>query len=1429
MTNVNPASIVIGRSGGFDLHNSFLSPGLQPPQLKLHREDGGAGQLSNGTMYWLPTHELPEEKWLSPGELLAPFRLYNMIEDQLKWFTGQFPDTVIPRELLRDHLTQDVSPQVLDQHSSYLGNRMAACQDAQQSLVFTCCGLAGHKMAMSVLDRHATPMQCLQRLCIDTGKPIQQLAIDSSSSIHMTDSGKTHSAQQLLLAARGPHQIAIMQASSASPGESVWSLQLVATVRSEQAVRHVAWSPYDPCQAAFICDDGSLHIFILSHCPVAPAGSSVEVHTVVQGGHPALKTDPANRMGCEWTHPTKVACTAGRNLVQCHLLGLARDARVVLHSRPEGDAFLGLARPSQGPGAKQSSYLAASTRQHVLLFDTRHLNAPVLCWAHRMDTEPPQLLALALSSQTPCRSSNMYTCESGQAEAGQAGASPWPHAPTSQLWQDSMGWGSQAGPSSHHMASQADANYSSSLPWTGQTGSQSRNSQAWPDTQASQGPDPLGNPPGRQSKGTGHEAGQVTGAIVGSSLALGECMAFRFMVKPSGQCVTAQPPEDITKKKTRRGPIKFRRRENWGLVQVEEAATSEGGTGFAWRPGIADAVQTWNLARTICHPLKPMSNPTKAPTLTDLAAAHGEEAERMILQCPELQGMTILPATYQHQPSNAEEGGQQQPDQQQPDILMLRSSFVGDLFMDPCFFFAALPDRHVPKLRRHQQSPHQILTALPIRTGAHQAAERQPLKAGAAVRAHAPAAERQAGPKAERQSNTANGQAEGGSQKAGSAADGQEPLVQEGQGAVGQSRPRQLPVFNGGLTADGQAPKARGKRKAAEKEDLTALARTRADVKGAGAPEQALPAGVPVSMLKNIDIRQHVPKAEVKRRRQANPRWKTNKFEVMFDQKGLFQTDVSVHHALFTAALHSYHSATQLITKGSSLSHTQHPDAGSAAELAGNAWGFDHMNERVEAAQGTEAAEEADEGGLEVRLPELQSKLNHSIKTTKRKVSRAGALPRVSTLPRVLSSFSILPRFGILPRVSVPPGFKILPRAGILPRAAATVDELEARTRWEAVNANGRNAAFDAAVPGPRFKAPATAAVVARALPIVMAAHKSLRRGEASSSACDQASTFLTFASAAAGPAVQAACQGSRDPDQPGMVFSRDKLVPLASWKGASLGPELRSTQHSGGHGSQLPDTQASVHPTHPSQGLATNGDRHTIPLVPADRAVGGGQLACPVVPAHSWCGARLMPPAEQPFLSLNSYYAAVGPGQERDDIAELEALWLSSNGQQCAPQSSPGLQATASADGQQTPVGQRSTLASNQEKVGAFTATGRRSAASHATGLMHSQSQAASTDKNESNAKTGKRSFQFAINEGGQRRLIDTNDAKEPGQNVIEENDAVHRQTVSPAGVSNPAVLQGGQDAARLPFGPPQTGSVLQSKSNAKRSKSRTSFVEGF
>lgn len=63
----------------------------------------------------------------------------------------------------------------------------------------------------------------------------------------------------------------------------------------------------------------------------------------------------------------------------------------------------------------------------------------------------------------------------------------------------------------------------------------------------------------------------MCGAVVASGLALGECKAFRFVVKPSGQCVTAQPPEEVAKKKSNRGPIKFRRRENWGLIEVKEA------------------------------------------------------------------------------------------------------------------------------------------------------------------------------------------------------------------------------------------------------------------------------------------------------------------------------------------------------------------------------------------------------------------------------------------------------------------------------------------------------------------------------------------------------------------------------------------------------------------------------------------------------------------------------------------------------------------------------------------------------------------------------------------------------------------------------------------------------------------------------------------
>ena len=58
-------------------------------------------------------------------------------------------------------------------------------------------------------------------------------------------------------------------------------------------------------------------------------------------------------------------------------------------------------------------------------------------------------------------------------------------------------------------------------------------------------------------------------------------------------------------------------------------------------------------------------------------------------------------------------------------------------------------------------------------------------------------------------------------------------------------------------------------------------------------------------------------------------------------------------------------------------------------------------------------------------------------------------------------------------------------------QGATTVDEIEARMRWETANADGKNAAFDSAVPGPKFKAPDKTVAVARALPVVAAALRS--------------------------------------------------------------------------------------------------------------------------------------------------------------------------------------------------------------------------------------------------------------------------------------------------------------------------------------------------
>lgn len=49
------------------------------------------------------------------------------------------------------------------------------------------------------------------------------------------------------------------------------------------------------------------------------------------------------------------------------------------------------------------------------------------------------------------------------------------------------------------------------------------------------------------------------------------------------------------------------------------------------------------------------------------------------------------------------------------DYMLLRASFVGDIFLDPCFFFHALPADHAAQTQRQQSMPHRI--ALPPETG----------------------------------------------------------------------------------------------------------------------------------------------------------------------------------------------------------------------------------------------------------------------------------------------------------------------------------------------------------------------------------------------------------------------------------------------------------------------------------------------------------------------------------------------------------------------------------------------------------------------------------------------------------------------------------------------------------------------------------------
>lgn len=117
--------------------------------------------------------------------------------------------------------------------------------------------------------------------------------------------------------------------------------------------------------------------------------------------------------------------------------------------------------------------------------------------------------------------------------------------------------------------------------------------------------------------------------------------------------------------------------------------------------------------------------------------------------------------------------------------------------------------------------------------------------------------------------------------------------------------------------------------------------------------------------------------------RHADPRWKTDKYEVLFQQKGLFQADISIHHALCAAALQNYHASVYKLHDGSPPAVS----GGAGAELddsvseahpgesepPGNEWGFGRMSERITAAQQLPAdGSEADTEAPVVRLPNLQ-------------------------------------------------------------------------------------------------------------------------------------------------------------------------------------------------------------------------------------------------------------------------------------------------------------------------------------------------------------------------------------------------------------------------------------------------------------------------
>ena len=82
-----------------------------------------------------------------------------MLEDQLKWYTANFADSVMPRDVLRDHLQEALSPAALAQQTACLGNRASACDVDGKTLVFSCAGAAGQNVVMNLLNCKGGPVK----------------------------------------------------------------------------------------------------------------------------------------------------------------------------------------------------------------------------------------------------------------------------------------------------------------------------------------------------------------------------------------------------------------------------------------------------------------------------------------------------------------------------------------------------------------------------------------------------------------------------------------------------------------------------------------------------------------------------------------------------------------------------------------------------------------------------------------------------------------------------------------------------------------------------------------------------------------------------------------------------------------------------------------------------------------------------------------------------------------------------------------------------------------------------------------------------------------------------------------------------------------------------------------------------------------------